>query len=219
VVSFIPLSALAAVLIIVALNISEVERFRNLMNAPTGDRVVLLTTFLLTVFVDLSTAIRIGIIMAALLFMHRMAELVDIDTALSWLHDRSDEDDGPEDQPTAPVPAALPKGIEVYQISGPFFFGAAARVVDELDYLRKRPKVLILRMRDVPMMDASGAAALKSICEKVMRNGGETILSSLQSQPRRILESMGILGKPTKTTVTPDFRQALAEAKARLTAS
>lgn len=215
-VSYIPLAALAAVLAMVAINISEAERFKNLMKAPVGDRVVLLSTFFLTVFVDLSTAIRIGIIMAALLFMHRMAELVDIDTALSWLHDGSDEDDGPESRPTAPVPAKLPEGVEVYQISGPFFFGAASRVVDELDTLRKRPRVLILRMRDVPMMDASGVSALSSICERVMKHGGETILSGLQPQPRRILEKMGILGKPMKITVMSDFRQALAEAEARL---
>src|SRR5262249_34240806 len=156
---------------------------------------------------------------AALLFMHRMAELVDIDTALNWLHDGSDEDDGPESKPTAPVPANLPDGIEVYQISGPFFFGAASRVVDELDTMRKRPRILILRMRDVPMMDASGAAALTSICEKIHRQGGETILSGLQPQPRRILERMGVLGKTLRITVMSDFRQALAEAKARLAAA
>jgi SulP family sulfate permease len=206
---WIPLASLAAILVIVAWNISEVERFRHLLHAPVGDRVVLVSTFLLTVFVDLAAAIATGVIMASLLFMHRMSEIVAVRTHQDPLADEGEED--PDHGPAAPLPAAksLPKGVEVYQINGPFFFGAASRIADVLDDLRDPPRFLILRMRGVPMMDASGAASLISVFGKVRRFGGQIILAGLQPQPRHVLRDLGIRSGQDGIIFAPSLAKAL----------
>lgn len=206
----IPLASLAAILVIVAWNISEVERFRHLLQAPSGDRAVLLTTFLLTVFVDLSTAIAIGVVMASLLFMHRMSEVVAVDTHTDPLHDEGEEDEeGSKHGMPLPAPGSLPEGVEVYQINGPFFFGAASRIADVLDDLRAPPKALILRMKGVPMMDASGVASLLAVFDKIRRHHGQIILVGVQTQPREVLAKLGIENGKNGITLTPDFARAL----------
>lgn len=209
-IAWIPLASLAAILVIVAWNISEVERFRHLMQAPSGDRVVLLATFFLTVFVDLSTAIAIGVVMASLLFMHRMSEVVAVNTHTDLLHDEGEEDEV-DSKHGMPLPSAksLPEGVEVYQINGPFFFGAASRIADVLDDLRAPPKAFILRMKGVPMMDASGVASLLAVFDKIRRHQGQIILVGVQPQPREILASMGIENGKNGITITPDFARAL----------
>ncbi len=187
--NWVPLASLAAVLIIVAWNISEIDRFKHLMQAPSGDRLVLLTTFLLTVFIDLTVAIKVGVLMAALLFMHRMSEMVAVRT-----HSREDaqeeDEDNTDDQPL-PDRAHLPAGVELYQISGPFFFGAASHISDVLDSLRTPPRYLLLLMQDVPFMDASGAASLQGVGGKIHRHGGHIVLVGTRAQPRAILTQMG----------------------------
>ncbi len=206
----IPLASLAAILVIVAWNISEVERFRHLLQAPSGDRAVLISTFLLTVFVDLSTAIAIGVVMASLLFMHRMSEVVAVDTHTDLLHDEGEEDEeGSKHGMPLPTPDTLPEGVEVYQINGPFFFGAASRIADVLDDLRAPPKALILRMKGVPMMDASGVASLLAVFDKIRRHHGQIILVGVQTQPREVLAKMGIKNGKDGITLTPDFARAL----------
>jgi SulP family sulfate permease len=209
--NWIPLACLAAVLVIVAWNISEIERFRHLLQAPSGDRAVLLVTFLLTVFVDLTVAIKVGVLMAALLFMHRMSEMVVVEThKTAPLHDDGEEDEEGS-RPGLPLPSArqLPDGVEVYQINGPFFFGAASRITDVLDEMRRPPKILILRMRGVPMMDASGVASLLAVFDKLRRHGGQIILAGVREQPRSILEEMGVRNGENGITFTPDFNRAL----------
>lgn len=213
----IPLASLAAILIIVAWNISEIERFRHLLQAPSGDRAVLLVTFFLTVFVDLSTAIALGVIMASLLFMHRMSEVVAVDTKTDLLHDEGEEDEeGSKHGMPLPSPKNLPKGVEVYQINGPFFFGAASRIADVLDDLRAPPKTLILRMKGVPMMDASGVASLLAVLDKIRRHKGQIILVGVQPQPREALASMGVESGKNGITLTPDFARALELAGASI---
>lgn len=215
--AWVPLASLAAVLIIVAWNISEVERFRHLLQAPSGDRAVLLVTFFLTVFVDLTVAIKVGVLMAALLFMHRMSEMVAVEThGTAPLHDDGEEDEEGS-RPGQPVPSArqLPEGVEVYQINGPFFFGAASRITDVLDEMRRPPKYLILRMRGVPMMDASGVASLLAVFEKIRRHGGQIILAGVREQPRAVLEEMGVKNGENGVSFTADFGRALELAGAK----
>ena len=130
----VPLAALSAVLLVVAWNMSEHEAFRNTLSAPKGDRLVLLLTFLLTVFMDLTIAIEVGIVVAAFVFMFRMADAVEVNAGV----DQGDDAD---------QRARLPKGVEVYQISGPLFFGTANRLDNLLDQFLSPPKVFILRMR------------------------------------------------------------------------
>jgi SulP family sulfate permease len=189
--SFIPLASLAAVLVIVAWNMSEVERFKHLMSAPAGDRAAVLITFALTVLVDLTVAIQVGIVFAAILFVHRMMSAVEVSQGVRVIE--SDKDDfarSPDDryQPYRD----RPEGVEIYQISGPFFFGVAARLEDVLDELRLPPKVFILRMRDVPMIDASGVHALGEFAVKCRKRGTTVILSGVQPQPLDIVKTMGL---------------------------
>lgn len=188
--AYIPLASLAAVLAVVAWNMSEADRFRHLMRAPAGDRLVLLLTFALTVLVDLTVAIEVGVVLAAVLFMHRMANAVEVQTHARII--QRDEDDFGQPVRPVPAPADLPPGVEVYQISGPFFFGAAAKLGEVLDHIRRPPRVLILRMREVPFMDASGAHALDDFVRRCELAGTRVILATTQPPVRRVLEAMGL---------------------------
>ena len=213
---WIPLSTLAAILVIVAMNISEVDNFKRLMKAPRGDRAVLLTTFTLTVLVDLTEAIKVGVVMAALLFMHRMSELVAISTHNDGLlTDSGEEGDNEDDDDELELPPAeaLPPDIEVYQINGPFFFGAASYITDVLDKLRKPPRAMIIRMHAVPMMDASGIAALMGLVERLYSEHCIVILCDTQNQPKKILKKMGITDEHHGVKFARDFASALHMAK------
>jgi SulP family sulfate permease len=204
--SFVPLASLAAVLVIVAWNMSEVHRFRALMSAPWGDRIVLLLTFALTVAVDLTVAIEVGVVLAAILFMHRMSEVAAIGPAGAAIIEQ-DVDDFAPGAATADQRASLPAGVEVFQLRGPLFFGVAGRFSDVLDRIGKTPRVIILRMRDVPMVDATGAGRLKAFVEQCRRNGAELILSGLQPQPRAVLERMGVTGSNLHSV--PGYAEAI----------
>jgi SulP family sulfate permease len=188
--SYVPLAALAAVLVVVAWNMAEIDSFRHLMHGPMGDRVVLLLTFGLTVVFDLTVAIEVGIVLASFLFMHRMSEVVALESNVVLI----EEDRVDADQPAEPDQrAALPPGVEVFQISGPLFFAVANRLDDVLDLLLpKSPRVFILRMRLVPLIDASGVTALTQMIARCSRHGTKVILSGLRAQPQRILAQMGV---------------------------
>jgi SulP family sulfate permease len=208
--SYVPLAALAAVLLIVAWNMSEIERFRHLMHAPVGDRVVLLTTFLLTVVFDLTVAIQVGIVLAAFLFMHRMSEVVALDSDVQ-LVDEDVDDASRERQPDQRD--LLPTGVAAFRINGPLFFAVANRLDDVLDQYPDTPRVFILRMRLVPLIDASGAGALEGFLDRCQRRGIAVILSGLQGQPARVLLSMGINRHPAMLGSAPDFEAAVAMAR------
>jgi SulP family sulfate permease len=190
--SYIPLASLAAVLVIVAWNMSEFDRFKHLMRAPWGDRIVLLLTFLLTVVVDLTVAIQVGVVLAAILFMHRMSQAVELTTDSGLIEGDIDDRAQP---PTSPqdMHANLPPGIEAFQIRGPFFFGVAARLIDILDHIEKMPKVFILRMGMVPLIDSSGETALEEFIARCRKRGTTVILSRVQRQPMEVLDRMGLL--------------------------
>lgn len=178
--AFVPMAALAAILFMVAWGMSEYERFRALLRMPNSDRSVLLLTFGLTVLVDLTVAIGVGVTLASLLFMARMAEAVEVDITA-----RKDPDLDPED---AHQRDALPDGVEVFRINGPFFFGVAGELLDTLRRLGESPKAIILRMRLVPLLDASGLQALEEFIEQARVAGARVILSGVQPQPRSMLE-------------------------------
>lgn len=200
---YVPLAGLAAILLIVAWNISEAEAFRHTLSAPKGDRLVLLLTFFLTVFFDLTLAIEVGVVVAAFVFMFRMAEAVEVQSGVRMID--SDDDSGAD--PTQR--ARLPAGVEAFQISGPLFFGAANRLDDLLDQFRVPPKVFILRMRLVPVVDASGVHALEGLLERCQRRGIALVVSGLQSQPRRVLAQMRLHPREGALHIVPDFDSAL----------
>lgn len=204
---YVPLAGLAAILLIVAWNISEIEAFRHTLSAPKGDRLVLLLTFFLTVFFDLTIAIEVGVVVAAFVFMFRMAEAVEIQSGQRMLED----DEGDTDPSQR---ARLPAGVEAFQISGPLFFGAANRLDDLLDQFRVPPKVFILRMRLVPVIDASGVHALETLLERCQRRGIALIVSGLQTQPRRVLAQMRLHPREGALHIVPDFDSALQLAQA-----
>ncbi|MEO8672397.1 MAG: SulP family inorganic anion transporter [Tahibacter sp.] len=203
---YVPLAALAAVLVIVAWNMSEIENFRHLLRGPVGDRAVLLVTFVLTVLFDLTVAIEAGVVLAAFLFMHRMSEVVAVQSHTTL----SDEDQDDWSRPAQPdLRAQLPPDVEVFQFSGPLFFAVANRLDEVLDHFLTPPRVFILRLRQVPMIDASGVAALRQMIARCERMGTRVILSGLREQPRQILDQMGVRDNATTLRFAEHFEAAL----------
>ena len=204
----VPLAALAAILLMVAWNMSELDHFRTLLRAPRSDIVTLLTTFGLTVFTDLTIAVGVGVVLASLLFMRRMAEVTGMGAIADELEDGQDREDR-----FSIHDRHVPHGVEVYEINGPFFFGVADRLADTLSDIEPPPSVFILRMRHVPAMDASGAHALDELCAKCRRHGTTLILSGVRSQPREALHKLGLLDRIGAANLKPDIDAALARAR------
>lgn len=203
--NYIPLASLAAVLALVAWNMAEIESFGHLLQGPMGDRAVLLLTFALTVMFDLTIAIEVGLVLAAFLFMHRMTEVVAVKSDLSF-----DED---VDDFTVPAPvsqrAGLPANVEVYQVSGPLFFAVANRLDEVLNQFPRPPRVFILRLRLVPLIDASGVTALRQLLRRCTHAGTRLILSGLQAQPRQILAQMQMQPDGVNLQFAEDFHEAV----------
>lgn len=214
---YVPLAALSAVLLVVAWNMSEVEHFRNTLSAPWGDRLVLLLTFFLTVLLDLTVAIQAGVVLAAFVFMYRMAEAVEADSGVRTELSESGDDDPGQADPARDADleqrAKLPKCVEAYQIGGPLFFGAANRLDNLLDQFFEPPRVLILRMRLVPVIDASGVHALKKLAERCHRQGIVLIVSGLQAQPNRVIAKMRLEEHPGELHFVSNFERALKLAR------
>src|SRR5580658_8198779 len=206
-IGYIPLAALAAVMVIVAWNMAEIDSFRHLMTGPVGDRAVLLLTFALTVAFDLTVAIEVGLVLAAFLFMHRMSEVVAIGSNVTLLDEDADDFAA---APQASQRAQLPAGVEVNQVSGPLFFAVANRLDDVLNQFPKPPRVFILRLRLVPLIDASGVAALRALLARCQRHGPRVILSGLREQPRAILAQMGVRPDGERLEFADNFAAALA---------
>lgn len=209
--SYVPLPALAGVLVMVAWNMSEHEHVRHILKfAPRIDSLVLLLTFGLTVFVDLTIAIEVGMVVAAFGFMHRMAQMVEVSSGVNLIEDDEMADLSRNAGAGSPTEqrADLPRGVEVYQISGPLFFGAANRLDNLMDQTFSLPKVFILRMRLVPFIDASGVHSLRALSERCRHKGIVLILSGLQKQPRRVIAQMGLHERPGELHFVANFEAA-----------
>lgn len=202
---YVPLSVLAALLLVVAWNMAEIHRFKQLLRAPVGDRVVLLVTFALTVAFDLTIAIEVGVVLAAFVFMHRMSTSVSVAPV---------EDGDADDEPDARQ--RLPEGVEMFRFSGPLFFAVANRLDQVLDPIREPPKVFILRLRQVPLIDASGVTALEEFVSRCQKMGTAVILSGLHGQPHAILHQMDFGRHPNLLGLAAGFEEALAMAQAAL---
>src|SRR4051812_48278345 len=179
-IAYVPMTTLAAVLLMVAWGVSEADRFRALLRSDPGERALLILTFLLTILVDLTMAIGVGVTLAALLFMRRMSEhagLVPVDP---------DEDPEQRDR--------LPPGVEVLRFTGPIFFGVASEMIEALRRVGQRPKTVVLRMEQVPYIDATGANALETFVRQAARGGGGGCRTSMPPAPRRGSPSPG--GRP-----------------------
>lgn len=208
---YVPFAVLAAVLLVVAWNMSEIERFRHLMRAPWGDRAVLLLTFVLTVAFDLTIAIEVGVVLAAFLFMHRMSEVVAVESQAPLI----EEDEDAARETIGDQRGRLPPGVEAFRISGPLFFAVANRLDRVLDQFPRGTRVFILRMSRVPLVDASGATALHDLFDRCRRQEIGVIVSGLPPQPREILQSMALLQHPALIASVENFDAALAVARDR----
>lgn len=204
----IPMPALAAILMVVAWNMSEVEHVKHLLKAPTSDVAVLVTTFLLTVLVDLTVAVQVGVVLAAILFIKRIMNASGIANITQSMGDLDSEDpDGIGDKTVA-------KGVEVYEINGPFFFGVADRLKFVLDAIGITPQIFILRMRNVPFMDATGMYALKEFEQKCRDEGTILLLSGVTPVLMNDLERFGFVKRVGKEHIFDHIDTALVYANA-----
>lgn len=209
----IPLAALSAVLLVVAWNISEVDNFRSLLRAPRNDVVILLATFGLTVFTDLTIGVGVGMVLASLLFMKRMADVSNI-AGLKRDIATAEETEEPDPKDPSRVDAArIPHGVEVFEINGPFFFGVADRLKDTLNQFERPPRVFILRMRYVPHIDATGMYALEQFMDKCRRQGTRLLLGGVHAQPLFEFVKAGFDQKIGLENIFENLDDALAEAR------
>jgi sulfate permease, SulP family len=207
----IPLATLAAILVVVSYHMSEWRTFRSELTAPKSDVAVLLTTFSLTVLVDLTVAIEVGMVLAAFLFMRRMAEVTNVSSVTRELADGMDGDD--EDDPNSVRRRLIPAGVEVFEINGPFFFGAAEQFKDTLGQIAKKPKVLIIRMRDVPAIDSTGLHALHELARRCTRDGTLLLLADVHAQPMFALARSDMLDQIGQTNLFGNLDDALDRAR------
>ncbi len=184
---YIPMACLAGVLVIVSYGMSGWRSFKELMKNPKSDVAVLLITFFLTIIFDLTIAIEVGLIIACLLFMKRMAETTDVKVIMDEIdpNDELDITKGNLEHLT------IPKGVEVYEINGPYFFGAGNRFEEIMATLGDRPKVRVIRMRKVPFVDSTGIHNLTNLCIMSQKEGIQIVLSGVNSTVRSTLEKSG----------------------------
>ncbi|MDD3463742.1 MAG: sulfate permease [Sulfurospirillaceae bacterium] len=194
-IGLIPLATLSAILIIVAWNMSEFHHFKAIaLRSQRDDVIVLLTTFFLTVLIDLNTGVQMGIVFAGLLFIRRMSAVTDVkDIKQNFILSSLDEEEPNFDKNDAYSIAdrVVPKEVEVYEINGPFFFGVADKLKEVLDFIEFPPKVFILRMRNVPIMDATGFHALEEFYELCKDDGITLVLSGVSKKIRLKLNRFG----------------------------
>lgn len=213
IVSKIPLAALSAILVMVSWNMCEIGHFTRLLRAPYGDRVILLAAFFLTVFVDLTVAISVGMILASFLFMKRMSQMSKA-VSLSQIFQDETQVDFPEKRdPDDISKKVVPRGVEVYEIQGPFFFGAANMLRDILNNITTTPRAFILRMRSVPMIDASGMYGLEEFYDQCKKKNVILFLSGVHGQTRQDLKNFGLIEVIGEQKIFPNIDAALAKAE------
>ncbi|MEP7343861.1 MAG: sulfate permease [Gemmatimonadaceae bacterium] len=210
--ALIPMATLAAILLVVAYHMSEWRLFMDEVRGPRADVAVLLTAFSLTVLVDLTVAIEVGMVLASFLFMHRMAEVTNV-TAVTRELRGSDSEDGRDDV----VRRNVPDGVEVYEISGAFFFGAAEMFKDTLSQVAKKPKVLIIRMRDVSFLDSTGLRALRDVVRRGQRDRTLVLLAEIHAQPLLVVERSPLKAELGDAQIFMTLEDALDYAAAHLT--
>lgn len=201
--SYIPMATLAGVLIMVGYNMGEWSLFRRVLKGLHSDALVLLTTFLLTVLIDLTVAIQVGMVMAAFLFMYRMSAVTEARFVTDDLSSLFDE--YPEHINTYKIP----EGVAIFEVNGPFFFGAADKFKVAMASIDKFPKVLILRMRHVPSMDMTGLKALEEIVSSYLKKGSQIVLSGVQKKPRELIVKSGLADKIGKNNILPNVQKAI----------
>lgn len=205
-IEIIPMAALAGVLLVVSVDMMGIKNMANLLSSPKSDVVVLLTTFILTIIIDLTAAVQVGVVLAALLFMKRMSDVtsmgkINFDASEKTAQDIAD--------PDATSNKDIPEGVEVYEINGPFFFGVADMLINTLEHIGKTPKVFILRMRNVPAIDATGEHALENFYNTCKKAGTQLVLSGVNPVPYETLKKMHFIEIIGEENITNHIDKAL----------
>ncbi|MGH4051823.1 MAG: SulP family inorganic anion transporter [Clostridium sp.] len=203
-IKLVPMSSLAAILIVVSYNMGEWESFTQILKAPKSDAAVLLVTFSLTLFFDLVVAIGIGMLLASLLFMRRMADVTDV----RYVLDESEDEDQLEYIDTIKTP----DNVSLYEINGPFFFGAADKFIRTIKEIGIPPLVLILKMSNVPAIDATGYHALEMLNALCKKHHTTLILLSLQDQPLNALGKYGFIDSLGAENICNNIEESLSRA-------
>jgi SulP family sulfate permease len=204
-ITYIPLCCLASILVIVAINMIDTERIKYIMSTTRGDIVVLMVTFGLTVFLDITVAIEVGGMLAILFFTARMIESTESQIAKT---EREHKDVPPYEHGLQ----TLPNEIEMICIAGPFFFGVASKVSDVLQNLSEKPKVIILDMKNVPFIDASGAFTLQNFVTQARRNGISVILTSINKNVKHSIAKLSRKDHGAYGEIVDDQNQAIERA-------
>jgi SulP family sulfate permease len=202
---FVPMAAMAAVLIMVAFRMWEWHELARLRQMPLSDAAVLVTTMALTVVFDLVIAVEVGMVLAAFLFIRRIAETTEVSRVTSY--------DELETAEQVAHGKEIPEGVLVYRIFGPFFFGAAEKMEEAVESLGEMPRVMILRLQLVTAMDATALNTLESITERIQHHGGTLILSGIHRQPMQMLAKAGFIERIGRDNICAHFDDALARAR------
>ena len=209
----IPMATLAAVLVVVAYNMSEWREFTHLLKSPRGDVAVLLVTFLLTVFVELTVAIQVGILLAAFVFLQKMSKETQVNLITSNLQD----EDEFESRDISKI--QIPPGVEVFEVYGSLFFGAVAQFRESIRVVGKKPKVIILRMRNVGTIDASGVHILEELVEEGRREGYILVLSAVSRSVYRVMRKSGLVETVGRRNFAGDIFRGIEISKQHLSVS
>lgn len=205
--SLIPFPALAAILVVVSYNMSEWHSFMKVLRSPKSDVAVLLVTFALTVIVDLTVAIEVGIVLAALLFMKRMSEVSQVNAITRDLQEEREEEE------TAGPKRTIPEGVEVFEVYGTLFFGAVDQFTESIRFIEKKPSVLILETRNLLAVDATGLRALDELYSQLSRQQTHFIISGIHKQPLFAVQGSGLLDRVGEDNICGDLDEALERAR------
>ena len=203
--ALVPMATLAGILVVTAYRMSEWRLALRVFRSTRSDTVVLLTTFLLTVLVDLTVAIQVGVVLASLLFIKRMSDVTQTREVLADMMSEEDDEDSIRGR-------VVPAGVAVFEVNGPFFFGAADKFKSTLNTVRKKPRVLVLRMRHVLSLDATGLHALEDVYEKTRREGTTLVLSGVHAQPLVVMKQSGFADRIGIDNMTGTLEDAIARA-------
>lgn len=205
---YIPMACLAGVLVIVSYNMSEWRTFRTLMKNPKSDITVLLITFFLTIIFDLTIAIEVGLVIACLLFMRRVAETTEISVLTDEINPNEELDIAVHEENLI-----IPESVEVYEINGPYFFGIATKFEEQMVQLNDRPKVRIIRMRKVPFIDSTGIHNLTNLCRMSKKEKITIVLSGVNEKVHKTLERSGFNDLLGEENICDNINIALERAK------
>jgi SulP family sulfate permease len=211
---YIPMACLAGVLVVVSYNMSGWRTFKALLKNPKSDVTVLLITFFLTVIFDLTIAIEVGLVIACVLFMRRVMETTEISVIKDEIDPNKESDVELHEEHLV-----IRKGIEVYEINGPYFFGIATRFEEIMSELGDRPKVRVIRMRKVPFIDSTGIHNLSNLCTMSQRENITIVLSGVNEKVYRVLEKSGFNELLGKENICSNINLALERANALLDAT